>query len=277
MLENIFNWAKSEELIRAVILVGSRAENKHVDALSDYDLSIFSRSDTLFTNDQWISKIGHPWVCVHEKVYYRNREFPSRLVIFEGGAKVDFSLFSLEVLNELANASFLPFEYDRGYQALLDKDGVTEKMVKPSFKALTNKKPNEQEFLNVVNEFWFEAYHVAVYLKRGDLWSAKFRAHGIYDHFLLKMIEWSELAKLQWKEAIPPIGKRMQLWVGKSTWEALHHIFAHFDSQDSWSALVNTMTLFRNLATDLAEKLCFNYPIDRDNHISGFIFNLRDH
>lgn len=148
-------------------------------------------------------------------------------------------------------------------------------MPKPEFKGFEYKKPSEHEFLTAVKEFWFEAYHVAVYLKRGDLWSAKVRSSGIHDHFLLKMIEWNELSKLNWNTAIRPMGKWMQSWVSQDTWNALHQIFAHFNEQDSWSFLLNTIALFRKLSIETAKKLGFSYPQDIDKNFSDFIFNLQ--
>lgn len=112
---------------------------------------------------------------------------------------------------------------------------------------------------------------MAKYLKRKDLWSVKFRSGFINDHFLLKMIEWNEQAKRNWETKVPPIGKRMHSWVGADTWKALHHIFAHFDSRDSWNGLKHTVELFRKLAIDTAQGLGYSYPQDLDQNIMGFI------
>jgi len=268
IINSTIDWSKSEKSIRAVILVGSRATDLPVDELSDYDLSIFLKDDSQFIqNDQWLSKIGKVWVCVHEKIYWENREVPTRLVIFEGGVKVDFAFYPLEIMQKLCSS--LPSEY----RIILDKDEIAQKP-QPRIKSYHTNKPTELEFLNVIKEFWFEAYHVAVYLKRGDLWSAKVRSEGIRQNFLLKMIEWDELSRHDWNYAIPPMGKSMQTWVCEKTWNALFGTFAHFDEQDSWQALHNIMELFRNLAKETAQKLEFKYPLDVDQNICEFINRL---
>jgi aminoglycoside 6-adenylyltransferase len=275
-IDSILEWAKKEKSIRAMILVGSRATDKPVHELSDYDLSIFSTDDCQYTrDDQWLSKIGSVWVCIHEKIYWENREVPTRLVIFEGGFKVDFAFFPLDILQKIVDSSSLPSEYDMGYSILLDKDAITARMPKPSFKGYNIGKPTESDFFNVINEFWFEAYHVAVYLNRGDLWSAKVRADGIHHNFLLKMIEWNEISKHDWNYVIPPMGKRMQSWACESTLNALHRISVH-DEQDSWKALLNTIELFRDLAKETAQILSFSYIEDIDSNISKFILKLRN-
>ena len=90
--EKIVTWAKAEKEIKVLILTGSRARDEEVDELSDYDYSIFCSSyETYVKNDEWLKSIGKVWVCVHEKKEIEGRIFPTRLVIFEGGIKVDFS------------------------------------------------------------------------------------------------------------------------------------------------------------------------------------------
>jgi aminoglycoside 6-adenylyltransferase len=272
--EQILNWAKREDAIRALILIGSRAA--HVaDKYSDYDISIFCTGYKPYADsEEWLSQIGRVWICVSDTVYRVNQEFPTRLVIFEGCIKVDFSLFSLNVLHDIVSRRPLPAEYDLGYQVLLDKDELTLSLPKPSFKSESFKKPTEQEFLRIVNEFWFEAYHVAVYLKREDLWLAKCRAAQVND-FLLKMIEWHTQITRNLENSVPHSGKRMRSWVEESTWKALYQVFAHFDTSDSFKALNSATALFRQLATETANQLQYNYLTNVDKNITGYIACLR--
>lgn len=267
MINKILQWANQEKLIRAVILTGSRAVDRH-DELSDYDLALFCTDIDAFTcDDEWLSKIGKVWVCVHEKICIKDKEFPSRLVIFENGIKVDFSFYPIGVLEDISTILFR-----NGYKVLLDKNG----MAMPSNEESPGTvKPNCEQFLTIINEFWFEAYHVAVYLRRGDLWSAQFRLNGLHQQFLLKMIEWNELSKTDWKGTLSELGKQMQSWASKDTWDALHRSFAHFDEKDSWNALDSTTGLFRILAHQTTAHLGYDYPHQVDSYISKFINKLR--
>lgn len=275
VIDEIKDWASQEEGIQALILVGSRARRDD-DELSDYDISVFCASyDTYAKDDQWLSQIGKVWVCLPLSIEQNSRTFPTRLVIFEGGVKVDFAFYTLDVLENLVNSNPLPEMYDNGYQVLLDKEGRTQKMVKPSLSGYKKEKPSEKEFVDLIKEFWFEVYHVAKYLKREDLWSVKFRASGINHHLLLKMIEWNEQAKHNWNYSTYFLGGRMKSWVGPSTWEGLHGVFAHFDKEDSWKALKNTIELFRKLSIETAKLLDYEYPHDVDVNIDDFIQTLR--
>jgi aminoglycoside 6-adenylyltransferase len=245
------------------------------DAYSDFDLAIFCSDYDPFTKDEkWLSQIGSVWVCVHEKVHQGGNTFPTRLVIFEGGVKVDFGFYTMGVLQDLVHAKPLPDEYNRGYSVLVDKESLTASMLKATHKEGPGRKPTEQVFQRVVSEFWFEAYHVAIYLKREDLWSVKFRSTAMHA-FLLPLTEWEAQARNQWNQTTPPIGKRMASWVDAGTWKALQGVFAHFEARDSWNALFHTLALFRRLSVDLSRMLEFDYPEDLDKNMSRFILELR--
>jgi aminoglycoside 6-adenylyltransferase len=274
MLEKLIEWGNRENAVRALILVGSRASRQPIDAFSDYDLSVFCDADGSYTeSDSWLAQFGNVLVCVKEKVVCEGKTFPSRLVIFEGGVKVDFSFWSVDVLDQIAQNSSLPDEYHHGYKILLDKDHRASGMLPPQFgvKAI---KPSEQEFQEVVKEFWFEVYHVGVYLKRGDLWSVKFRSWAAHN-FLLKMIEWHAEAENDWCSSSPPIGKRMRSWVNEGLWNELYGVFAHFDAEDSWKALFNTMELFRRITSETARSLQFSSIEELSGNMMGLLITLK--
>jgi len=272
ILEEIIEWAETEDAIRSLILVGSRAIDGEADELSDYDVSVFCTSNAPFVeSDQWQSKIGGVWVCLPLTVSYNDQEYPTRLIIYEPGVKVDFAFYSTDVLKEIAQSDLLPQMYNAGYKVLLDKDGVAQKMPNATGK-INRTPPSEKEFQALIEEFWFEAYHVAKYLKRGDLWSVKFRMSWIYD-LLLKIIEWNQQAKHGWNYQTYHLGKNMRTWVEPSTWEELQSCYAHFDSEDSWNALNRTLSLFIRLSRETAEVLKYGYPSDVEQHLSKFIQN----
>jgi aminoglycoside 6-adenylyltransferase len=276
LLSRTLAWAQKESPIKVVIQLGSHMTGMS-DAYSDYDLALFCSSfEDFFNDEKWLSELGKIWVCVHETTRWGNKTYPVLLIILEGVEKLDLTFYDRDVLQEILNSPTPPGEYNRGYKVLLDKDSLTTSMPLPSYKENPAGKPSQQEFERVIKEFWFEVHHVAKYLKREDLWAVKFRMGLINDHFLLKMIEWNEEAKRNWESLVPPLGKRMRSWVGPATWEALYKVFAHFDSQDSWKALMHTIELFRTLARDTAQRLGYSSLDDLDAHMSWYIKTLRE-
>lgn len=269
--EAIISWGSNQAEIRALILTGSRVIEGQSDDLSDYDIAVFLGDDSRFTSrDDWLSEIGIPWVCVHEKIDWKGRDIPTRLVIFDPGVKIDFAFYPIKVLEELAHNS-LPNEFAAGYRILVDKDEIATKMNAPSSDCYQEGPPTEEEFLRVVEEFWFEVYHVAKYLARGDLWSAKFRDAGIKQEFLLRMIRWHTQAKHNWKHTTHTQGKRMQEWVDSETWNEVSCCSSGFNEEESSEALTRMMELFRRLAKESAESLSYPYLQKLDDNISIFV------
>jgi aminoglycoside 6-adenylyltransferase len=132
--------------------------------------------------------------------------------------------------------------------------------------------PSAREFTALVEEFWFEAYHVAKYLARDELWLAKARDWTTKE-LLLRLVEWHAGAR-RGPMCETYSGKQLQKWVAPDVWPELHTVFAPFARRDSWAALLATMSLFRRLAQETAARAGFTYPADVDRHITGFILRL---
>jgi aminoglycoside 6-adenylyltransferase len=272
LLASLVNWGAEETAIRALSLTGSRAFKVAADDLADYDILVFVTTPELYTqSDRWLATFGEVWVAIPDKYEWRGAIIPTRLVIFAGGVKVDFSLIKAELLAELAGSGDLSL----GCEVLLDKDGITDKLPKPASGDVRRDRPTEEDFLSLVNEYWFEAYHVAKYLKRDELWLVKFRDWATKT-FLLRMIEWHAQAQHHGAYDIQDSGKQMKSWVEGSVWQALHHTFSRFDGDDSWRGLFASMDLFRRLAKETAQALGFTYPDEVDRNITGFILKLKD-
>ncbi|HEY6976127.1 MAG TPA: aminoglycoside 6-adenylyltransferase [Chitinophagaceae bacterium] len=274
-LEKMVGWANSKDEIRALILSGSLAGKGKTDKLSDYDIALYGTDFRFIEDDSWLNEIQNYWVCIHDQFQFLNHDIPTRLTIFDAYFKVDFSFFPITLLHEIGMKT-LPDDYNIGYQILLDKDEVLIKMQHPSFEGFVINKPGEKSFRKNVNEFWFECYHVAKYLYRNELWTAKLRDMATKE-LLRQMLEWQEAGKRKWKLSAKNYGKEMQSWVNKNSWQALHYCFGKFDTQESWDALKNTIQLFRKAAIETARLLEYEYNEELDSHISQFIRDLENH
>ncbi len=188
---------------------------------------------------------------------------------------MDFTLLPAAMLENDVQKQKLPGVFTRGYKVLLDKDGLASRLPPPTYRALSHAKPSQEEFTALVEEFWFEAYHVAKYIKRDDLWAVKFRDWTTKEP-LLKMIEWYEKSLHDWERDTWHLGVRMRDWVEPEIWQRLHDTFAHFDSEDSKHALAATMSLFRDLAEKTAANLSYSYPSEVDKRLSEYVTSLLD-
>ncbi len=269
-LDHIVLWAKRQPDISALVMTGSRAQpDGAVDDLSDYDLEIFTSDPSFYTSsDGWMSEIARVWVYLPTE---REALCETRLVVFEGGAKADFSIRPVESLEVMVKSQQLDELYERGYRVLIDKEGLASKLPAPSYTSV-RQLPTEAEFEAAVNEFWFEASHIPKYLQRNELWVVKSRDWTMKE-LLLQMMEWRASAA---NRAVRQIGVRMKDWVPRADWHRLNEVFGRFDAADSWRALLATLSFFREVATETADRLGYAYPVDIDASISGYIQRFRD-
>ena len=276
MLNKIITWARKENAIRSVVLTGSRAGNNVTDFFADYDVTLFVTDATVYLADNsWIHALEGVWIELADKICVPGqKEYHTRLVIFEGGIKVDFAFFLTDVLTNLAAQNDLVLRFACAYKVLLDKDELTKELSTSELKAPVAHKPSQQEFETVVKEFFFEAYHVAKYLYRNELWQVKFRDWET-KKLLLRMIEWNEKAIHGWDYDTQHQGKHMKFWSNKETWKTLNSCFARFnDDEGSWKALMITVGLFRRVAKKTAEHLGYEYPVSVDENITSFLYEI---
>ena len=267
-IEKIKRWALGRPGISALILSGSLAGRGKKDELSDYDIAIYGNDFSFIGDDKWLLEIGDYCICIHAHFELMGHTIPSRLTIFDPYCKVDFSFHPLQLLEELTKK--LPWEYEMGYQVLLDKNGLAQRLPPPSYKNPVLEKPTIRDFQRNENEFWFETYHVAKYLRRGDLWTVKFRDWSAKEN-LRQMMEWNQASRVKWKLSVKDCGKGMEEWIDRKVWKNLFSCFGDFDAQDSWKALKTTIKLYRKLTRETAAVLGFPYNQKADAAISEFV------
>lgn len=102
-------------------------------------------------------------------------------------------------------------------------------MEKATLKGFQEFKPTEEEFLALIEEFWFEAFYVAKYLKRQDFWSVKFKESYIQHKIFLKMIRWHTLSLSNWTASTHSLGENLHKWTDKDVLSALNKVFSHLD------------------------------------------------
>ena len=274
MLEKIVSWANKNDRVRAVILSGSHASKGKTDQLSDYDLALYGSGFDFINDDCWLTEIEQYWICIHDHFNFWGYDIPSRLTIFDSTSKVDFSFHPLKLLRQLANTEKLPDCYQIGYKILLDKDGMLTKMKAPEMIGFIIKKPGPEEFRKNTDEFWFEVYHVAKYLYRGDIWTAKSKDWDSKER-LRQMLQWNESSKRNWNFSAKDNGKEMKDWIDKHIWEKLGTCFGRFEPEESWQTLDNTIKIYREVTVETANCLEYEYDQQSDNHISQFIEDLK--
>jgi aminoglycoside 6-adenylyltransferase len=269
LLTSIIEWSEQSDIVHALIQTGSLARaDGTADDLSDVDIEIItSVPSSLVADDSWLHQIGN-LITVLRLNPEAGQEWPTRLAIYSGGVKVDFTIAGVERVRSMIDARMLDPLYERGYRVLLDKSGVTVGLPAASYGFPAAGLPSQEEFCALVEEFWFEAFHVPKYLARGELWLVKQRDWTMKE-LMLRMIEWHAIARNSGPIDVWHIGTRMHEWTDRETSAELQAVFGRFDAADSRRAFEATTKLFGRLSREVAQRADLKYPQRVESQITA--------
>lgn len=267
MLSAVLDWARQDTGIRALVVTGSLARGDgSADQWSDLDVQVIASEFASFiADDGWLDGLGEVWIR-----FPLYQDVPYKLVWFAGGVKVDFQFLKVDSIHEMISSGALSDEYLRGYVVLLDKDELLRDLP-PSPQIFPRSDPPSAEQVDaVINEFYFEAIHVAQFIRRREFWVVKFRDWTMKCD-LLQMQEWHAHAN-----SIEPVntwllGKRIHEWAGKENYAALAEIWSAWDVAALWRGLLRQITLFSKLSRELSEALGYDLDTGAHEQIEAYI------
>jgi aminoglycoside 6-adenylyltransferase len=278
ILDRIIELGNKDEDIRAVILEGSLAVNTQVDELSDYDINIFATHYEKYINDDsWLSQIGEVMLYQKEQIIFYGAVVPSHLVLFRDRQRVDFSYWDVSLLSEMVQGDKVYESYKNGYQIMVDKDHLAQQLKPPSGDGFAISPPQRYEFLETIYGFWFEAYCVAKYLSRQDLWYAKLIENSYIKTYLFRMALWNHQAENSWKPdpLIHLEGKRFEKWAPAELIESVARCFSPYRVDDTWDSLYAMVELFNRLARQTASQLDIVYPVKIEGDVLNYLEFLK--
>lgn len=270
LLPAIIDWARTQDAIRAVVITGSLArEDGSADAFSDLDAQIISTDIARYCeDDSWLDALGEVWIR-----FPLDKSAPYRLVWFAGGRKVDFQFTHIDNLRAMLDAGRLSDEYLRGYFVALDKDGMFQQLP-PSPRIFPQPAaPSPEQVHACLNEFWFEAIHVAQFIRRREFWMVKFRDWTMKT-MLLQVLEWHSRATADAPINTWLLGKRMHEWARRDDYAAITRIWAGWDAQQLWRALRIQLDIFAALSDELCAALGYEQPMAAREEIRAYIHAL---
>lgn len=274
----IVRWAETRSDVRAVLLIGSRAAvGGAPDAASDHDVVMYATDPAALLGDPaWPEQLGPVLVQLPPRGQERAWGWPTRLVLFRDGSKIDFTVLPVSALREATSAPRLPDQLDAGYRVLLDRDGLAAALATPTGAAYRVRPPTQQEFGAVVEEFCWEATYVARNLWRDELLPARYSLECVMKLELLRrMLEWWAGAEKGWSLRPGVWGRGLRAQLPEATWARLEATFAGAGREEGWGALLQTCALFRDVALQVAERLGLPYPREVDDGVMRYLGDLR--
>jgi aminoglycoside 6-adenylyltransferase len=275
---NIVQWADRQADIRLVVLVGSRAREQHpASKYADLDLLIFTDSGHHYFDDKtWLNDFGDVLLSVEGRTAGGD---PEVMTVYAGYQGVDFVFVPAKALATLSELDELPDIFLKGYSVWVDKEEIGKKIETKRWASQNRLKafppPSQSEYDHAVGSFLFGAYYVGRVLYQGDRWLAKARQSEL-NYALLKMIEWHARVKKGWALDVWHMGKYIQEWAEPNIVAKIPALFSDYDKQHSFTALLNTVDVFEQMASEVSQSLCYLHDTDKFKQIRAFILDMQD-
>jgi aminoglycoside 6-adenylyltransferase len=184
VIEQLLTFAQNNDLIRAVVMNGSRVNpNAPKDLFCDYDVVYYVTNPRHFLEDQgWIRYFGDLIILQQNDEVSHGTEAFFFLMLFSDGVRIDLSFATL------SNLAYL--QEDTLTTVLLDKDERIGRLPPASDAGYRTPRPSQKEFVDAINEVFWCSTNVAKGIWRDELPYVKFMHDAIIRDALLRILAW---------------------------------------------------------------------------------------
>ncbi len=188
----ILDFAANDPRVRAVALTGSRADPDAVrDDLQDFDILFVVDDLQSFTADHsWTDFLGEKIIQqLPDEMFCSvlpQTDSPNSfayLMLFEDMNRIDLTLIDSKYFRDC-------YKQEKLCVVWLDKDGLFNAQSSSDSRDHIIKRPDEKEFLDTCNEFWWVSTYVAKGLLRDEITYAKGMLEKIVRPMFMKAVEW---------------------------------------------------------------------------------------
>jgi aminoglycoside 6-adenylyltransferase len=278
-LKQIIIWAEENPDVRTVLLTSSLVNPyAPVDEFSDLDVElVFENMKSYEIDKDWISNFGKSISTVEENETFFDNKHAMKMVFYDDYVKVDFKLYQKSEFIKETQAAVLPEDWDVGYKVLVDKDNVTQSLKPPTYQSIMIKKPSEQRFQQLINDFWWDTTYVAKCLKRDEIFYAKFMSENVIrTDYLVSLLEWYIADENGWENITTnKHGRLFKKHLSPELWKKVELTFSGSDLEENGNALFASADLVHELGINLSEKLNLTYPIELENNIRKYLSDVR--
>ncbi|NLD93686.1 MAG: aminoglycoside 6-adenylyltransferase [Fibrobacter sp.] len=255
-------------------LIGSASNTDTLyDDYSDIDLIVVVNNlPQYFENAEWLHSIDEVWMTFTESAPDLNHW--ERRCIFKNGIDVDFVLVDktklisdnneFPVLKEICHTTL---------KVLFDNENIIRKFNSIISEEKELSFPDETEYNNTINDFYFHYLWTFKKCLRGEYWIALQCLNGYLKQRTLTMLEWYEHSLHGKNYDTFYNGRYLEKWVEKSLIDKLRETFSSYSKESIINALVANKKLFTNIAKETATKYGFTFPEIQEQKLSDWINN----
>jgi aminoglycoside 6-adenylyltransferase len=252
-------------MVRAVWLNGSRVNpNVTKDIFCDYDVAFFVTDPGHFFKDQsWIKYFGDLIIVQQNDWVEDGVTGYIFLMLFTDGVRIDLAFDPVAHIEKYLNDSLT--------LVLLDKDEAIRPLPPPSDTNYLTKRPTQDEFDEITNEFWWCSTNVAKGIWRDELCYAKWMYEVIVRDCIIKMLAWYIGIKHNWNIYPGDHGKWFKKYLSLELWESFEKTYAGVDYQEMWASLFEAGCLVRRIGILIADALGYTYPMEDDARVTEYL------
>lgn len=271
MLELITSVAQNDPRIRAAYLEGSRVNpNIPKDIFQDYDVGYIVSETKSFRDDKgWIDRFG-------ERLYMQYPEehpaFPSDkencygwLMQFADGNRLDLHVRTSE--NALENLEL--------YRTLVDKDHLLPKEAELSDQLYWVKKPSQEVFLSVCNEFWWCLNNAAKGLWREEIPYVMDVLDFQLRPMLRQVLEWEAGLDHDFSISVGKSAKYLGKFLPAELYQRYLQTYPTAQTDAIWEAVLLLCGLFDQSALYVSGKLNLYYDLMEAAGSRGYLEHVQ--
>jgi len=272
MFDLILNAANADERIKAVVMVGSRANpDCPKDIYQDYDIIYSVDSvETFYNNLRWIEEnFGEPSVMqlpelsTHPLLIPENDGHFTYLMIFPDGNRIDLTVEKYPYIHNGEPAVIL-----------LDKKGLLPDIeVNPSFFYI--KRPTSEMYHDTCNEFWWCLNNVAKGIARDELPYVMDMFSRYVRDMLNQMVEWYIGIKSDFNVSAGKMGKYYKRYLPVNLYEMYASTYPNSNYHNIWDSVLTACELFRLLALEVSSFLDYTYNKQEDENMMKYIYFIK--
>jgi len=185
------------------------------------------------------------------------------LMQFADGVRIDLSFEKMKmILSSLEDSLTI---------VLLDKDQCIPPIPDPNESSYITKKPDQNEYDLMVNEFWWVSTYVAKSLWRGEPVTAKYLFEVIMRDCVNRMVAWYIAMQHDWQVNAGKMGKKFGKLLPADLWQELLSTYPGIGEDEIWQALINSGKLMRKMSIPVAENLGYTYHYQEDELVKVYL------
>lgn len=253
MFDLILTTAKNNPNILAVGLTGSRTNKKAPkDSFQDYDIVYIVESTKPFIEDRtWLDGFGPRLIMQtpEDMTLFptaKNGRFPY-LMLFEDGNRIDLTLCPKE---QAANWN----DGEQLAEILLDKEQLLPHLKEATDQEYWIKQPNQAEFADCCNEFWWVSTYVVKGLCRNELLYAVDHLNEICRKELLRLLSWLINAECDTEFSVGKNYKYLPSYLTKEQYDKVLETMNVGSIDLAKNALISVQAQFDYYAQQLSQK-----------------------